>query len=303
MDDETSFSLKVAVVGGAGGMGRWFSKFFKESGAAVTIVDVSDDTERVAASIGVDFIKADACSCPDAIQAADVVLVSVPIDVVVDVIKGIAPEMRPGTLLMDVTSVKKAPVEAMLRYTAEGVEVLGTHPMFGPTAKSLRGQTIIVVRGRHGRLCERVCELFRHSGARLTFTTAEAHDEAMRVIQGLTHFVLIAYGLTLHTLNFDVSAARPLMSPLYEIIFNIVGRILHQDPHLYGLIQMHLDVRGVHETFIEACKQLSSLVAEKNIKGFVEAMRTAATHFGDTKAALECTDKLIHKMIGETVKC
>ncbi|MDF2955444.1 MAG: Prephenate dehydrogenase [Candidatus Alkanophagales archaeon MCA70_species_2] len=296
MDDETSFSLKVAVVGGAGGMGRWFSRFFKEHGAAVTIIDVSDDTERVAADLEVKFLKADACRCPDVIRATDVVLVSVPIDVVVDVIKGVAPEMRPGTLLCDVTSVKRTPMEAMLRYAAEGVEVLGTHPMFGPTAKSLQGQTMIVVRGRHGRLCERICELFRRDGARLTFTTAEAHDEAMRVIQGLTHFVLIAYGLTLRMLDFDVSAAKPLMSPLYEIIFDIVGRILHQNPHLYGLIQMNLDVQDVHEAFIEVCERLSSFVAGRDIKGFAEAMRAAASHFGDTKAALERTDKLIYKI-------
>ena len=54
-----------------------------------------------------------------------------------EVIRKVAPHMHPGSLIMDVTSIKSGPVKAMKTYAPKGVEVLGTHPMFGPTMTAL----------------------------------------------------------------------------------------------------------------------------------------------------------------------
>ena len=62
---------------------------------------------------------------------------SVPIHRTEEIIREIGPAVRKGGLLMDLTSLKKAPVEAMLKYS--GAEVLGVHPLFGPCEKSHHG--------------------------------------------------------------------------------------------------------------------------------------------------------------------
>ena len=71
---------------------------------------------------------------------SDIVIVSVPINVTEETIAEIAPKMKAGSLLMDFTSIKVKPVEAMRKFAPSDVEILGTHPMFGPTIPLSEGR-------------------------------------------------------------------------------------------------------------------------------------------------------------------
>jgi prephenate dehydrogenase len=205
--------------------------------------------------------------------------------------------MHEGSLLMDIASVKRKPMESMKRFTKEGVEILGTHPLFGPTAKSMQGQSIIFVPLREGRLYEEIYEMFRRNGARIEFLDAEKHDEIMSVVQGLTHFILISFGITLRDLNFDVEASRKFMSPTCEMLMDFVGRILHQDSHLYALIQTNLEMGKIDEAFLSVVNKLYELISDKKVDEFMEEMRMAKKHFGDTKKAMINSDKVIEEKI------
>ena len=61
----------------------------------------------------------------EAAAVADVVIVSVPIDTTVELIHRIGPLVRAEALLMDVTSIKVAPVKAMLDSCRGSVVGLG----------------------------------------------------------------------------------------------------------------------------------------------------------------------------------
>ncbi|MDY7081122.1 MAG: prephenate dehydrogenase/arogenate dehydrogenase family protein, partial [Halobacteria archaeon] len=137
-------------------------------------------------------------------------------------------------LIMDVRSVKQEPVETMWEYAPEGVEVLGTHPMYGPSVRSMRGQTVILVKAREGDLTRRVEEAFRDAGANVQYAGAREHDRMMSVVQGLTHFAYISIGRALERLDFDVDESRRFMSPVYQVMLDFVGRVLNQNPHLYA---------------------------------------------------------------------
>ena len=294
--------MRVTILGGAGGMGQWFAAFFRDNGAEVKIVDKSAKTEAIAAELGVQFLNTDISGLPDESQTerivdTDVLLLAVPIDLTGAVIKRVGPKMRDGSLLMDITSVKKVPVELMRRVTNECVEVLGTHPLYGPSAKSMRGQTVIFVPVRKGTLYERVYEMFERNGAKIEILTAEEHDEVVAVIMGLTHFVLIAFGVTLKELKFDVEGSRKFMSPMYEIITDFVGRILHQDPRLYALMQTNFEMGAVHATFLACAKRLQELVAAGDLDAVMAEMRVAKQHFGDTERAMEDSDGVIEGKI------
>ena len=294
--------MRVTILGGAGGMGQWFAAFFRDNGAEVKIVDKSAKTEAIAAELGVQFLNTDISGLPDESQTerivdTDVLLLAVPIDLTGAVIERVGPKMRDGSLLMDITSVKKVPVELMRRVTNECVEVLGTHPLYGPSAKSMRGQTVIFVPVRKGTLYERVYEMFERNGAKIEILTAEEHDEVMSVIMGLTHFVLIAFGVTLKELEFDVEVSRKFMSPMYEIITDFVGRILHQDPRLYALMQTNFEMGAVHATFLACAKRLQELVAAGDLDAVMAEMRVAKQHFGDTERAMVDSDGVIEGKI------
>jgi prephenate dehydrogenase len=273
--------MDVLVVGGAGAMGEWFVGFFRDLGWSVDVSDPDADES-------VPLERAD---------GYDVVVVAVPIDVTPEVVEEAASRMSDG-LLMDVTSVKREPVEAM-RSAAEGVELLGTHPMFGPSVRSMRGQTVIVVRERAGPVAERVVEAFADAGANVQEATAREHDEMMSVVQGLTHYSLISIGGALERLDFDVDESRRFMSPVYEIVLDFVGRVLNQNPELYAEIQNNQPVGDVHDALIESAEALRESVENDDVDGFVDEMLDAARHYGDTRSALRRSDKLIEANVRE----
>ncbi len=294
--DLVQFCRNILIVGGAGEMGRWFTRFFLNSGMEVGIYDVDENTTLVAEHLGAEHVKE--------IEKAgkyDAVLISVPIEKTVEVIKSVTPHLKSGSLLMDITTVKRAPVEAMERFSPVDVEIIGTHPLFGPTVKGVEGQVIILVpvKGRSDRWLPKLKSFFEEKGAHLEELSAEEHDRMMRVIQGLTHFTYISAGVTMQALNFEVSKSRRLMSPVYEIMVDFTGRILAQNPYLYAQIQRSFDMEEVHLKYVETCKQLIELVKQKNVEGFVEKMRAASKHYGETEAALRRSDKLINSKIEE----
>ena len=262
-------------------MGEWFVGFFEGHGWSVDVSDPDAD---------------DTVPLEDA-DAYDVVVVAVPIEVTPDVIEEVASHMSDG-LLMDVTSVKEEPIEAM-RAAPEDVEILGTHPMFGPTVRSMRGQTVIVVRERVGELTERVVGAFYEAGANVQETTAREHDEMMSVVQGLTHYSLVSIGGALERLDFDVEDSRRFMSPVYEIVLDFVGRVLNQNPELYADIQMNQPVGDVHDALIETAEELADAVERGDNGAFEDVMLDAASHYGDTKSALRRSDKLIEANVRE----
>ncbi len=301
--------MKVTIIGGAGGMGKWFAGFFKENGVEVQIVDKSDKTEQIAKEMDVKFLNTDILKATEGkverredIADTDVLLVSVPIDITGRVIERVGPKMHKGSLLMDITSVKKAPVEMMDRFTNEDVEILGTHPLFGPSTKCMQGQTIIFVPSRRGRLYDKIDAMFKRNGAKIEVLTAEEHDEIMSVIQGLTHFILIAFGITLKNLDFNVENSRKFMSPMYEILMDFVGRLLHQDPHLYALIQTNFEMGWIHKEFLAVTNRLYELISAGEMDEFMKVMKMAKRHFGnteramvDSEGAIEGKIKLAHK--------
>lgn len=270
-------ALKAAIVGGYGEMGRWFERFLVEREIDVALVGRSSKAHYA------DY---------------DLVVIAVPVDVTCDVIAEVAPQMKPGAVLFDITSVKKNPVKQMLISAPPGVELLSVHPLFGPSMPDMEGQTVIVtpVRGERGRRF--LISLFENAGAHIEELSADEHDHVMSVIQGLTHFGYIATGATLEALHFDVKRSRRFMSPVYEILIDFVGRILGQNPALYASIQMNTD-RSVREAFLTQCAALVEIINANDSAAFIATMKRAAKHFGDAEPALKRSNKLIMANIKE----
>ncbi|MCK9441277.1 MAG: prephenate dehydrogenase/arogenate dehydrogenase family protein [Methanothrix sp.] len=289
----------ILILGGTGETGSWFARYFKEKGFDVAVWGPSGKVE-VAERLGVRYAK----DMMAEVEKSDIVLVSVLIEKTVEIIREVAPHMHPGSLIMDVTSIKSEPVRAMKTYAPKGVEVLGTHPMFGPTMPALRGQTIILtpVEGKTGKWLSIMQSLFQTDGAHVEILDAEEHDEIMAVVQALTHFAYIGIGAALRTLDFDVQRSRRFMSPVYETMIDFVGRILDQNPELYASIQKNPKAAVVRQTFVAECMRLSEKADAGDLEGFKQIMRAAAEHYGETHEALERSDRMINVLIGEKGK-
>lgn len=284
----------VAIIGGYGGMGKLFAEILKRNGLDVTIAGPRPKKGKEAAeALGVTYEQDNEMAA----GAADIVIITVPIVNTVDVIKEVAPVMKEGALLMDLTSVKKDPCDAMFKAAPQTVEVVGCHPVFGPMVSDFKGQNFVFCPIREkGKNFLLLKNILKKEGAKITICTPEEHDKAMGVVQGMTHFMLISAGMTMRDLGFDLKETKDFSSPVYQLVLDLVGRILGQDPKLYGEIQLNnMETKEVRETYLRAAKRLDGILTKGDEGAFITEMQKAAEHFGDTKGSLERTQKLLRK--------
>lgn len=208
--------FSVGIIGGTGGMGRWFADFFRQGGHGVHV------TGR---TTGMDI--------PDLAMACQVIIVSVPIGVTSDVIRRVGPFLKEDALLMDLTSLKAEPVRVMLSSSTS--EVIGLHPLFGPGVPSLAGQNIVLCPGRGERWYPRIRTLLEGNGARVVVTTPERHDEMMAIVQGLNHLNTIALGLVLQEMGMKEKDLERFTTPIFRAKMEIMKRVFSR-PELYAEI-------------------------------------------------------------------
>ncbi len=291
---------KICIIGGTGEFGRLFARFFKTDGLEVLVTGRNRDKgEKVSRDLGVGFTNDNI----SAAKASDIVVICVPIENTVEVIKEVAPNVRSGSLLMDFTSVKVEPVKAMEKHAPRDAEVLGSHPMFGPRVTGLEGQTVILTKVRSGKWTDFFEKFLERRKARVFTSTPEEHDRVMAIVQGLTHFAYITCASTIKKMEIDVEKSRNFASPVYELMLDFIARIVGQDPSLYASIQMHNPfVEEVHETFIKEAERLGGAVKKRDMAAFVQTMSSSARIFKDVDSSMGKSDKAISALSEELKK-
>ncbi|HTY91712.1 MAG TPA: prephenate dehydrogenase/arogenate dehydrogenase family protein [Methanocella sp.] len=278
--------FKVLIVGGAGGMGRWCATLFKNAGLEVSISSRGDATD-MARSLGVGLSR------PEHSGAFDIVVLSVPIDAIDPAASEAAPNMKPGSLLMDLSSLKVKPIDAMLRHAPPGVEVIGAHPLFGPGSESRGMSVVLVPTERSERWLSIIKDIFTDAGYGMLETTAERHDKAMAVVQGLTHFMYVSMGRTLEKANVDLKETSAFRTPVYGITKELLGRVLSQSPGLYALIQSSEPAGEIRRAYVDACRELASELDAGDIEKFIRDFESAARYYGDTAGARKRSERII----------
>lgn len=179
---------------GAGGMKTLGMIGFGEFGAlaAAELAGRFDigvhDPHRTAADIAARGFRP--LSCEEAAQS-DIVVLAVPVQAMEEVIRRIAPLVRPGATVIDVASVKMLPSQWLARYMPDTVHIVPTHPLFGPQSVArdgLPGRQFVICPLR-GEQHLKVAALGEEMGMRVRITTAEEHDREMAFVQALTHLI------------------------------------------------------------------------------------------------------------------
>ncbi len=267
-------NIVIGIIGGKGGMGSYYARFFSQNGYKVIISDLK--TKLTNKKLAKD---------------ADVIIISVPIDKTEAVIKEVGPYIKAGKLLMDLTSFKVFPMEAMSKYKCD---YLGCHPMFGPTA-NIAGQFVIICPGRGNKWFKWLKELFIENGVIVKELTADQHDELVAYIQALTHFSDIAFADSLRKSKIPIQKFIEHESPIYRLELDMMGRILAQDPYLYANIQIKNPLsKKVMKSFIESCEKLFETVKNKNVNQNVAFFKKCSKYLGGfCKEAMNESDKLL----------
>jgi len=270
----------IGIIGGTGKLGQWFKKFFEKNHCKVLIA--SRKTK----------LKPEQCAAK-----CDIVIISVPIAATIKVIKEVAPYVREDALLMDFTSLKKEPVETMLKHTQAAV--IGTHPVFGPSISTLKNQTLVLCPARPKKWLPWIKNILEKNGALVRITTPEKHDQMMSIIQGVTHFSTICVAHTLKKLGIDVAESLRYTSPIYKVRMDMVGRLLNQDPELYADIEMlNPSNQKAMEEYIRSTRELIGIIKRKDRGEFVKFFKEGSDFLGSfKKEATEYSDFLIEQLI------
>lgn len=240
----------IGIIGSAGAYGRWLSRFFYERMGLETL--------------GIDPADPQSVSKEELIRRCDVLIFSAPIRSTVEVIRDyirVADGKEIGQLWLDVTSIKAAPVAAMLESKAE---VVGLHPMTAPPkAPTLRGRTLVVCEARLDSWREWLGKLRKELDAQYFDATPERHDQVMALVQAMVHASHLAQAGVLReyapTLG-DLSALLPFRTAAFEMDAAVLSRILSMNPAVYEDIQF---VNPYSAPVIDALlAQLSALRAQ-----------------------------------------
>ncbi len=205
--------LEIGIIGGTGGIGKWFAGFFRSAGYTVHVTG-----------------RKTGMGLPELAERCRAVFVSVPIGATIETVRLIGPLMKEGALLADFTSLKAGPVRAMLESSV--AEVVGTHPLFGPDAASLSGQNIILCPARGSVWVSRLREVFERGGAVVTESSPEMHDRKMAAVQVLSHLGTISLGLTLKELGEDLAGIEKFSTPIFRQRLRMIEKVF-EHPQLY----------------------------------------------------------------------
>lgn len=266
--------LTVGIIGGNGGMGRFFDKVFRKHGCDILVS--SRNTELTSKELAL---------------RSDVIFLSTPVEAALEIAREIGPILREDQLLADFCSQKEAIVKCMVENTK--AEVVGTHPMFGPTVQILKGQNVILCPGRGTRWLSWLEEVFGAEEAVLTRMDGKQHDTFMAVTQGLTHLMSVALARTLQRLDIKADDAMKIATQVFRLKLDLIGRLFALDITLYNsLMGKNPYVPGVLQIFRESIDEAFTKASNPDDKIGIDFLSDLRDFYGDfkDKALLETND-------------
>ncbi len=270
----------VLIVGGTGGMGKYFTEWFIKSGYKTRVLG-SRDWDNVESLC----------------KGIDLALISVPIDKTVSVIEKISPFLPDNAVLADLTSIKKAPMAAMTG--AHKGPVTGIHPLFGPSTSTMDKQIVVITPGRNPEACKWIIDQLADWGAIIVQSDEDEHDRIMAVVQALRHFATFAFGRFLSRQNIDLFRSLEFSSPIYRLELGMVGRLFAQTPALYsGIIFASQERRRILKEFISSISETMEIVDNGDKEEFEKQFNEIAGWFGPfSEQAMRESSFLIDKLI------
>ena len=152
----------------------------------VVVYTRNQDKDRDIAEVGGRLVSIEEAG------AQKIVILCVPISAMRKTLRKIAPLLKPDAIVVDVCSVKVFPARWMQELLPPSVEILATHPMFGPDSagKSISGHKIVLCPERISTERYRKVKLWlEKKGLALIETSPVEHDRKIAISLALTHFI------------------------------------------------------------------------------------------------------------------
>ncbi|PVX26523.1 MAG: prephenate dehydrogenase [Candidatus Bathyarchaeum sp.] len=289
--------MRVAVIG-AGKMGQWFTKLFREEGYSVV---VSSRTKSKAEALRSEFGVEVARSNMHALDGSDWILLCVSLDSLESVLKDIGSHVRPDQVVMDIGSIKEIPVNLLHKYVEHGV-TLGTHPVFGPGAKSLQGQNFVLtpVSDEEKRFASELREWLEKRGTTVSVLSPRNHDELMSLVLGFPHFVGLVAGDTLMN-NSNFVDAKAVGGATYKLLLTLAEAVSSEEPKFYSSLHMSLpDMEKIEGLFLSKVEEWLKLVKSKDCAGFSGKMEQVKKRLKELDPTYESAYRAMYRLLDDS---
>lgn len=262
----------IAVVGGGGRMGTLVVRFLREVGYEVSVAD--------SAFGDIDWHH---------VASHDVIILTVPFPVMEDVLKQFGHLTREDGAVIDIASLKEEPVRCMLKYCRG--EIIGSHPLFGPTTESLKDQLVFVWPARRGAWMNWFVSFLERSGSTVREMDPETHDRLMARVQVLRHLLLICFGHSLMQLDFDPVVDLPVAGPWFSRLVKMLARQMDQGSALYADLALHNpETAKVLDRFQASVNEIADLYKSGDRERLIAEMDRVASYIRAVVPPVQDTD-------------
>jgi len=262
-----AISFENAVIVGLGLIGGSLAAAFKRKGVLENIIGVDSKflitkaKEKKLINKGFEKHK-----LQEAVKDADLIILATPINQILKHLTLLPQFVKPGALITDVGSTKRAIVETAREHLPSNVYFLGGHPMTGSEKTGLDHidpflfENAIYVLTNHsasGDLLKKYIRIIELIGARVLFLTPMEHDEIAAVVSHLPQMLAVTL--------MNYAAKRNINNPAYLKLaaggFRDMTRIASSPFHVWA------DICKTNAENIEfAIEQLiTDLSASKNL--------------------------------------
>jgi prephenate dehydrogenase len=247
---------KIAIIGARGDMGYWFSKYFKKKDKILSLYDIRPTSLKPSTNT---IICKNISEC---VEAADVVLVCVPVKNTPQTIEECASKMKSGAILAEISSVKYRSFRALQRVPTDIIP-LCIHPMFGPGRRDLKQMKILLIPLSNEKNELKILNNLFEGAIITVVPNSNIHDKLIAIVLGLTHYVNIIFANFLSKQDF--SYLSEVAGTTFEMQSLLVTSILTEQPAL--VIDLLIENRSVKKyihSYLKEANKVAKMIFENN---------------------------------------
>lgn len=264
-------------------MGGSLARAVKEGGLPWRVRGLARDPETRRAALAAGAVDEACATAAEAARGADLVVIALPVRVVPDAARELAPDLAPGTVVTDVGSTKAALASRVETVLPPGVPFVGGHPIAGTEESGFTASFAGLYRGARCLLTPgatstpeavaTVRGLWESVGMRVEEMDAATHDRILAVVSHLPH--VVAYALVNAAAQAD--AALPGLLSYTGGGFRDFTRIAASHPAMWRDICLDNrdEVLRALDEFLAEAGRLRSLISAGDGAGLEKAFTAA----------------------------
>ena len=202
---------QITIIG-VGLIGGSFARALKQSGSTVSIMGTGRDENNLRKALQLGVIDRFDVDIAKAVKDADIVMLAMPVGATFSVLKQIKSHIKPDCIITDVGSSKGVVVDSAREVFGElPPRLVPGHPIAGTEKSGVEASFAELFQNRRVILTpadntasdavEIIEQLWRKTGAQVSTTSVQHHDEVLAATSHLPHMLAFALVDTLATMD------------------------------------------------------------------------------------------------------